>query len=491
LSEALANPAVNSAGLGAIPATHRAVQSGARTAGASWRRTQRLLIDIVTLVSAAAISSIHWRQLAPADLLWQSVFIGFVLVSFVVRGAYASRLRVEFIEDLRGIVTGTGVAAMATLTAQLVFDGGYASTSVMARQWFLAACYVAAGRTGARLTTIRAARRGEMGSPTLIVGAGKVGQTVASRFLARPELGVTPVGFLDKEPLVDGDVGLPVLGASWDLEEVVHAHGIENVVLAFSTAPTEVVLDVVRRCDRLGVTVSHVPRLFESVNGTLAIDHLGGIPLVTRRAVNPRDWRFVCKYAFERVLAVFVLIFFMPVFALLALAVWFSVGSPVLFRQTRIGRDGRPFDMLKFRSMRQGGASLDDVVPEGPDTAPGGVEGDDRRTKVGRFMRRSSLDELPQVLNVIKGEMSFVGPRPERPRFVDMFQGNIYRYSDRHRVKVGMTGWAQIHGLRGKTSLADRVEWDNYYIENWSPWLDVKTILLTFGALLRTRDVVE
>ena len=140
--------------------------------------------------------------------------------------------------------------------------------------------------------------------------------------------------------------------------------------------------------------------------------------------------------------------------------------------------------MLKFRSMRARAAPVE-VLELPPDTAPGGVEGDDRRTALGTFMRRTSLDELPQLLNVLKGDMSLIGPRPERPDFARLFGENVYRYNDRHRVKSGITGWAQVHGLRGKTSLKDRVEWDNHYIENWSLWLDVKIVLLTFLAVGR------
>ena len=153
-------------------------------------------------------------------------------------------------------------------------------------------------------------------------------------------------------------------------------------------------------------------------------------------------------------------------------------------RQRRVGRDGRFFEMFKFRSMRP--------APEGSheltysqETAPGGVEGADRRTRVGSLLRRTSLDELPQLFNVLRGEMSLVGPRPERPEFVNYFNENIYRYGERHRVKSGLTGWAQVNGLRGKTSLADRVEWDNHYIENFSLWLDLKIMLLTIPEVLR------
>jgi len=185
-----------------------------------------------------------------------------------------------------------------------------------------------------------------------------------------------------------------------------------------------------------------------------------------------------------------------PVILCTTLAVLLSSRGPVLFSQRRVGRDGKVFDLYKFRSMRiepaQTELSGDDATALefllGGDTAPGGVEGDDRRTPIGRFLRRSSLDELPQLLNVLRGEMSIIGPRPERPEFVELFRHDIKRYGDRHRVKSGITGWAQVHGLRGQTSLAERVESDNYYIAHWSLGLDLKILALTFIALLRNAE---
>jgi lipopolysaccharide/colanic/teichoic acid biosynthesis glycosyltransferase len=174
-----------------------------------------------------------------------------------------------------------------------------------------------------------------------------------------------------------------------------------------------------------------------------------------------------------------------PVLLGCALATWISLGRPILFRQRRVGRDGREFDMLKFRSLRPNGNESENLFDLPDDTAPGGVEAGDRVTKVGAFLRNTSLDELPQLLNVFKGEMSIVGPRPERPEFVELFEPRVHRYYDRHRVKAGITGWAQVNGLRGQTSLSDRVEWDNYYIENASLWLDIKIIGRTILALPR------
>jgi lipopolysaccharide/colanic/teichoic acid biosynthesis glycosyltransferase len=188
----------------------------------------------------------------------------------------------------------------------------------------------------------------------------------------------------------------------------------------------------------------------------------------------------------DRVAAAFMLIVLAPLLLTIALGVKLSSPGPILFRQRRVGRDGQDFDLLKFRSMRLPDAKAD-FQPR-PGAAPGGVEGADRRTPLGRFIRRTSLDELPQLVNVLRGAMSLVGPRPERPEFVSLFRQDVERYADRHRVKSGITGWAQVNGYRGQTSLADRVEWDNFYIENWSLWLDFKIVLLTVDAVVRSRE---
>ena len=241
------------------------------------------------------------------------------------------------------------------------------------------------------------------------------------------------------------------------------------------------------------MAVSFIPRLFEKVPRRLTVEHLGGLPLLTAHRPDPKGWQFAIKYAVDRAVAAFVILLALPVLAAGALAVWRSLGRPILFRQVRVGRDGRPFEMLKFRSMK----AADPQEPTTPqvelpaDTAPGGVEGADRRTRVGAFLRATSIDELPQLFNVLKGDMSLIGPRPERPEYVARFEESVHRYAERHRVKAGITGWAQVHGLRGKTSIADRAEWDNYYIENWSLWLDVKIALMTVLAVLPFFSKVE
>ena len=424
--------------------------------------------------------------------IWLVVFSAFALAVLAVRGLYASRLHYELLEDLRSVVIATSLAAMGVLTLRELVAPPADLSGQTIRTWAFATAYVAAGRIALNWSRVQSYKHGESVRPTLIIGAGKVGRLAAKRLLAHPELGLKPVGFLDKDPLVaeDDSLPIPVLGASWDLDRVAEQHRVEQVIITFSRAPHEVLLRLVKRCEELGLRVAFVPRLYETVTSRLTVEHIGGLALISAHQSNPKGLQVAIKYAADRVVAALLLLLALPIMVPAALGILLTLGRPVFFRQVRVGRDGRTFAMLKFRTMRPHylpPQTLD--LP--PDTAPGGVEGGDRRTRLGTLLRRASLDELPQLINVLKGEMSLIGPRPERPEFVGMFEESVYRYSDRHRVKSGITGWAQVHGLRGKTSLSDRVEWDNYYIENWSLWLDLKVLLLTFLAVAHSPRHVE
>jgi lipopolysaccharide/colanic/teichoic acid biosynthesis glycosyltransferase len=213
---------------------------------------------------------------------------------------------------------------------------------------------------------------------------------------------------------------------------------------------------------------------------------------------DPHDWRVSVKYGLDRAAAALAIVLVSPLLLIAAVGTLLTLGRPLFFKQRRVGLDGREFDMLKFRTMRGSpeehgeadaewaASQLNGMTSERPPReAPGAEAPDSRATRFGNLLRRTSLDELPQVFNVLKGEMSMVGPRPERSSYVEMFEQQIRHYTDRHQVKAGITGWAQVNGLRGDTSLSDRIEWDNYYIENWSPWLDVKILLLTVVTVFR------
>jgi exopolysaccharide biosynthesis polyprenyl glycosylphosphotransferase len=464
--------------------------------GRAWSVARFSLDATMLLIAGVAATLGSSAAGVPAPpAIWIVVFAALVIGISAMRGMYGSRLHYELLEDLRVVLVATSLAAMVVLSMRELLSAPADLSAQVIRMWAFALAYVAAGRVALHWSRALSYRHGESVRPTLIIGAGKVGRLTAKRLLAHPELGLRPIGFLDKDPIAaaeDDSLPVPVLGASWDLDRVAAQHRVEQVIITFSRAPHEVLLRLVKRCEELGVNVAFVPRLFEKVTSRITVEHLGGLPLISARPANPKGLQFGIKYAADRLVAGVLLLAALPIMIPAALAILLSLGRPLFFRQVRVGRDGRTFAMLKFRTMRPFLEELSAQTMElPPDTAPGGVEGGDRRTRLGAFLRRSSIDELPQLINVLKGQMSLIGPRPERPEFVGLFEQSVYRYSDRHRVKSGITGWAQVHGLRGKTSLSDRVEWDNYYIENWSLWLDLKVLLLTFLAVVHSPRHVE
>ena len=458
----------------------------------SWARGA-LALDVVLLLAAALMSQLGSTGAGIVDMpdAYLLVYAGLAVLFLRMRGMYSWQLRLSMLDSVRNVVVATVLASMAVVSLRILLPGNVDDLAPQSlRLLAFSGVYLIAGRVALDWAHIRARRGRETARPTLVVGAGQVGALTARRLLEHPEFGLQPVGFLDKEPLDEASLPLPVLGASWDLEHLIEQHGIQHVVITFSTAPSEVLLREVERCEELGVSVSLVPRLFERVTERLTVEHIGGLPLISSHRVDPQGLQFAFKYVVDRIVAAFILLLCLPVLAAAALAVRLSVGSPILFRQPRVGRDGREFDMLKLRTMRgspeEGEADADWADEQlGLHEGEPAAEREDRTTGVGRFLRALSVDELPQLLNVLKGDMSLVGPRPERTQYVRRFEQFVYRYGDRHRVKSGITGWAQVNGLRGKTSLSDRVEWDNFYIENWSLWLDVKILLMTVWAVRR------
>ncbi len=457
--------------------------------GFSWLR---VILDAVMsmLAVVAAISGAEEAGVVAEGTGSLLALPALVVLMLWIRGMYKRSVRVVILDRVVPIVGAISVACMTVIAFEMFTSPEARPGPLIARAWFFTLLFVGTGRVSLALAQRQARALGYVGRPTLIVGAGHVGAQVARRLEDHPEFGLRPVGYLDADPIaaIDStDRRVPVLGRPDDLARIAEDVGAEHVILAFSSAPDRGLIPLTRECEQLGLEVSMVPRLFESINDRVALERLGGLPLLGLRSVDPKGWQFSIKYALDRVAAALSLVLCAPLLALLAVAVKLSSPGPVLFRQRRMGRDGQEFDVLKFRSMRPPRAGdADFELLDG--SAPGGIEGVDRRTPIGRLLRRFSLDELPQLFNVLRGEMSMIGPRPERPEFVELFRHHLDRYTDRHRVKSGITGWAQVHGLRGQTSLADRVEWDNFYIENWSLWLDFKILVLTIGAVFRSGE---
>ena len=451
------------------------------------------------MVALAVLAAELGARGPAAGSLSTGTLVAFAVLSVVLfqaRGLYGQRLRLDVLDDARTIVVQLTIAAMAVLTFHVVFTGvASVHPGGFVRVWTFAAIYVVAGRIVLYRSQAQARRRGDVVSPTLIIGSGGVAQLAARRLLEHRELGLLPVGFVDVDakPQASRDetFPIPVLGGTQELEHLADQFDVTQVVVVCSAIADEPsMLRVLDRCRERGIAIALVPSLHEKVTGNVRVEHIGSLPLVTAYATDPKGWQFAVKYLIDPLVAAVALLLVSPVFLAAAAAVYLSLGRPIFYRQTRIGRDGKEFEILKFRSMKNAPVGSSSFVP-GDGSAPGGVEGEDRRTRVGTILRKTSIDELPQLLNVLRGDMSLVGPRPERPEYVSTFTQSVYRYGDRHRVKSGITGWAQVHGLRGKTCIADRAEWDNFYIENFSLWLDVKIVFLTVAAVFTAAKSVE
>jgi exopolysaccharide biosynthesis polyprenyl glycosylphosphotransferase len=455
-----------------------------------WSRL-RFVIDVVVVCLASSAALFPAPLHVDARSRWFAA--GFPLLVLAILHARQSpddRLPGSLLDTCTHVLGVVSLAAMVALAIDGLVSGAH-PVALALRMWLFTLVYLGIAR--AVLLSIRrhVMRIGGLATPTLIVGAGVVGEHLVKRLLSDSNYGLLPVGFLDASPL-QGQTAhphIPLLGGPNDLCDAIEETGAGHVILAFSNEPDHALVDSIRLCHERRVDVSLVPRLYESINERAELTRVGGMPLLALRPVDPRGWQFAIKHALDRSLALFSLLVLSPVLIAIAVAIRLGSPGPVLFRQRRVGRDGREFDVLKFRTMRESPHNGEFELPDG--LAPGGVEGVDRRTAIGRLLRSSSLDELPQFLNVLRGEMSLVGPRPERPEFVQQFSSAVERYDDRHRVKSGITGWAQVSGLRGRTSIADRVEWDNYYIQNWSLRLDLRILALTVVEMLRFRDGSE
>jgi exopolysaccharide biosynthesis polyprenyl glycosylphosphotransferase len=467
---------------------------------ARWPRLTYLVTDgSMMAVAYLALSLAPLGSDARNGLGWATAFSLAVLSLLARRGAYSGPyLRADLLDDLGSVLAAVLVALMALISARALLG----ADAEVAREVVLHSGYAAAflmlGRICLASVLGHPSHRHRISRPTLIFGAGRVGNLAARRLLSNCRVGLDPVGFLDEDPLAlpGKSATLPVLGGPRDIDSIVARHRIEHLLVCFSSASHELILSVVRRCWELGVSVSVVPRLYELQGDRAPVSRLGGLPIVSVASARSSGVAITVKYALDRVVAAVILIALAPLMAAIALGIKASTGGHVFFAQPRVGRDGRHFTMWKFRTMTgtpesdgQANAEWVEAVISGQRSSvaggPAAQLGADRTTLFGHWLRRCALDELPQLWNVLRGEMSLIGPRPEQVPYVERFEQAVYRYRDRERVKSGITGWAQVNGLRGDTSLADRVEWDNYYIENWAPWLDVKILLKTIAVLWR------
>lgn len=389
----------------------------------------------------------------------------------------------EFYSIFGAVSIGTmmSVALSSLFFKNSILDLDF-SRMMIVYAWLLTLILVTLGRVIHHALRSCAQARGWGRDRVIIVGTGDVGQMVLQKILYSPELGYKVAGFVTRNgapPPASAVLGAPVLGNADELPRLIDEHAINEVIIALPEASHQEILNVIAHCDRSTITIKVFPDVFQFIAGQVSIDDLGGLPLLSMRDVAMRGWKLTLKRLMDIVGSAAGLVFLSPLMLLTALLIKLESPGPVFYAQERMGLDARPFMMLKFRSMRQ------DAERDGPGwTRPN----DPRRTRIGAFLRRLNIDELPQLINVLLGEMSLVGPRPERPVYVEQFKSSIPRYMDRHREKAGMTGWAQVNGLRGDTSVAERTKYDLWYIENWSLLLDIKIIIRTLFRAFTDRN---
>jgi exopolysaccharide biosynthesis polyprenyl glycosylphosphotransferase len=312
----------------------------------------------------------------------------------------------------------------------------------------------------------------------IIVGGGPIAIELARLLRRYPQYGLRFAGFVDVPSTVHLDrESTPLVGHMEDLAELIRYTECDVVIIADVDCSEESLLRAVRLPGLGDTDLWMVPRLREFPASAGSPDHIGAIPVVPLRRPTLSGPKWAVKRTSDVIFASIALLLLSPIMLFCAIGTFFEGGRGIIFRQQRIGQFGRPFDLMKFRSMRP----VDDT-----ESQTNWSIGHDKRVGVfGRFMRRTSLDELPQLWNILRGDMTVVGPRPERPYFVDRFSADYPDYAMRHRVPVGLTGLAQVSGLRGDTPISDRARFDNYYIENWSLWLDVKVLLRTVSEVFR------
>ena len=451
------------------------------------------VMDVVAVMAATLLAyylRFHWPLMQALPPNWKItdtyyyVTFGLVLglvyvaISWSYRG-YVTRVRQPLDQEVGRILRGS-VLAMGVVLAAIFF---YREFSYSRLVFLLALVLMIPALITARTLFQRLQsalfRKGIGVQRVALWGSGEVAAKLWRDFERGRTQGFELVGAVAAPPVEGGRS----LGNVHDLRAVVLDHDLDLLVMAPAPDDEEKMNDVMKAAEGLTVELLYCPAAVEITRSHIRVTEVGGKPILRMKTVPMAGWRYVVKRVMDFGLSGIFLLCFSWLYGLVALAVRLDSGRPILFKQRRVGMDGREFDVIKFRTMR-----VDAEAESGPVWAKAG---DQRVTRVGRFLRRWSLDELPQFWSVLRGAMSLVGPRPERLHFVEEFSRRIPQYLDRHRVKAGLTGWAQVSGLRGSDStIEERTEYDLYYVENWSLWFDVRILLRTVWEVFRGRGAM-
>ncbi len=397
------------------------------------------------------------------------------LLVFYFLGLYDATRKFSSLDESFEVVKGSIIGTLIALFPTFFFRTVTYSRLVVLIACFLAVAFVLAGRACFRLIKVFAYRRGIGLKRVAIVGGGEMGERIVDRIRKRVELGYLIVG-----QILENSKGrirsIELLGHLDGIRAIIEVNKIDSLIITFPLRSHHKVTKILSECEDLPVDFQFVPDMYEMMTSKLSLYDIDGVPLIGLKEFPLAGWGRLAKRAVDVGLSSIFLGLASPLIVVIAVMIKLTSRGPVFFRQERVGEDGRIFRIFKFRSMR-----VEAEEKTGPVFA---TANDSRRTEIGAILRRASLDEIPQLINVLKGEMSLVGPRPERPHFVEQFEKEIPRYLERHKVKSGITGWAQVNGLRGNTSIEERVKHDLYYIENWSLGLDLKILIRTAASML-------
>lgn len=449
-----------------------------------------ILICVSFILAYKLRVAIPWPELLDSPAPLPSYFglmglqvICILVVLFFYRQYYLPRA-ISRVDQLYYIFAAVSIGIlMAVAFSTFIFKGDDVvrdfPRTLIIYAWLLTIIFLLMGRIAHQFLRNMLRRRYGLGQDRLlVVGTGDMAQIVVQRILWRPELGYELLGIVNGEDLSEV-AGVPVVGRPEDLPDLIERLQIDEVIIAMPEKGHRETVRVISYCERGRVSIKTFPDIFQFVTTQATIDDLGGLPLLTVRDFALRGYLLIFKRWIDFFGSVLGLILLAPLMLFVAILIKLESPGPVFFVQERMGLDGKPFWMLKFRSMRT------DAEKHGPGWT---MTDDPRQTKIGRLLRQIEVDELPNLINVFLGEMSLVGPRPEQAHYVAQFRRIVPRYMDRHREKGGMTGWAQVNGLRGDTSIMERTKYDLWYSENWSVLLDIKIIMRTVWQILDRRN---
>lgn len=435
-----------------------------------WLRFYSPLVQYIPVTKGFPPISAYFKGSLFLIVVWIFIFQRFDL--------YGLRRQTSPIDEFSRLLKAVSLGMLVMMSATFFYRGFSYSRLVFLYVWIISIILLLSGRMFLLKYKHFRYARGHGLLNVAIIGSGKWTNILFEKLHKYPEIGFKIVGCIGN--IVELTKKTKYLGEINELPEIIQMNKIHVLLLVLRFNEHELLWDIIKMCEGVNVEFMMLPDQMELMTSQLQVVRIGGIPMLQIKDVRIKGWQGVLKRAFDIICSILGLLILSPILLIAAILIKFTSEGPVFYRQMRLGFDDKEFWIYKFRSMR-----IDAEKETGPIWA---TENDPRVTLIGRILRRTSIDELPQLMNVLLGDMSIVGPRPERSVFVERFRKSIPKYLERHRVKSGMTGWAQVNGLRGNTPIEERTKYDIYYVENWSLAFDFEIILKTIWVVISGKN---